>query len=94
MFGRLSCGHVVGVCKRFASATKLDDYVKLDLLEKEDPKTVKKIWVEYHRNQHCVSAIIEPKVFNELVPRTNERFVTRSSCRFTLAILIMLARYL
>lgn len=52
---------------------KLDDYVKLELLEKEEPRTIKKIWVEYHRNQDCISSVIEPKIFNELVPRTNER---------------------
>ena len=57
---------------RFASTTKLDDYVKLDLLEKETPKEIKKIWIEYHRKQDCVSAILEPKHFNNLIPRTNE----------------------
>ena len=58
--------------KRAASTTKLDDYVKMDLLEKETAQNIKKIWIEYHRNQHCVHAILTPDQFNNIVPRTNE----------------------
>ena len=60
---------------RSISVSKLDDYVKMDLLEKETPQNIKKIWIEYHRDQHCVHAILTPDQFNTLIPRANEWYV-------------------
>jgi len=51
------------------SSQGLDSVVKLDLLEKEPPKTIKKIWIEYHRDKDCIVAILEPKQFNDLRSR-------------------------
>eukprot|EP00732_Lithocolla_globosa_P005983 Lithocolla_globosa_v1_NODE_6611_length_1060_cov_6.455721.p1 type:complete len:279 gc:universal NODE_6611_length_1060_cov_6.455721:905-69(-) len=47
----------------------LDEIVKLDLLEKEDPRTILQIWAKRHENSEFVAGGISGKMHNELQKR-------------------------
>jgi len=49
-----------------SSAPSLDKIVKLELLEKENTETVRKIWTEYHADKDCITAIIPAPVYGTL----------------------------
>ncbi|KAI9320868.1 ATP11 protein-domain-containing protein [Dichotomocladium elegans] len=55
-----------------SSAPTLDKIVKLELLEKEDPETVSKIWTEYHADKDCITAIIPKETYDTLYKRSQQ----------------------
>ncbi|SAM06359.1 hypothetical protein [Absidia glauca] len=57
-----------------SSTPKLDDVVKLDLLEQESPERITQIWHEYHRNkENVINAVIPTKIFQTIHER-GERY--------------------
>ncbi|KAI8342065.1 ATP11 protein-domain-containing protein [Chlamydoabsidia padenii] len=53
-----------------SSAPTLDKIVKLELFEKEDTKTIEKIWTQYHADKDCITAVIPRKVYDTLYQRS------------------------
>ncbi|EGC38214.1 hypothetical protein DICPUDRAFT_76207 [Dictyostelium purpureum] len=51
---------------------KLNDVVKLELLEKEDASTVKQIWLQYHLQKECLCAVIPSDIYKKLISRSKE----------------------
>ncbi|EGG24641.1 hypothetical protein DFA_02885 [Cavenderia fasciculata] len=47
----------------------LNEIVKLDLLQKESPETIKEIWIKYHENKDSICAIIPADVYLNLKKR-------------------------
>ncbi|KAI8381189.1 ATP11 protein-domain-containing protein [Radiomyces spectabilis] len=55
-----------------SSAPTLDKIVKLELLEKEDVDTIKKIWTEYHADKDCITAVIPSEMYDKLYKRSQD----------------------
>ncbi|KAI8987692.1 ATP11 protein-domain-containing protein [Mycotypha africana] len=55
-----------------SSAPTLDKLVKLDLLEKETPENIAKIWNAGHANQDCITAVIPSETYDTLYKRGQE----------------------
>jgi hypothetical protein len=51
---------------------KLDQVVKLDLLEKETPEKVREIWHAYHKAKFCLSGIIDSAQFHPIYMKISE----------------------
>ncbi|KAG2172067.1 hypothetical protein INT43_001544 [Umbelopsis isabellina] len=49
-----------------SSAPTLDKIVKIELLEKESPESIHKIWTEYHADKECITASIPAAVYGTL----------------------------
>ncbi|KAI8337636.1 ATP11 protein-domain-containing protein [Chlamydoabsidia padenii] len=57
-----------------ASTPKLDDFVKLDLLEKESPERIAQLWHTYHSTkENVINAVIPAHIFQTLQER-GERY--------------------
>ncbi|KAI7902833.1 ATP11 protein-domain-containing protein [Cokeromyces recurvatus] len=55
-----------------SSAPTLDKLVKLDLLEKETPENIEKIWNAGHANKDCITAVIPSDVYDKLYKRSQQ----------------------
>ncbi|KAI9478687.1 MAG: ATP11 protein-domain-containing protein [Benjaminiella poitrasii] len=55
-----------------SSAPTLDKLVKLDLLEKETPENIAKIWNAGHANKDCITAVIPSNIYDALYKRSQE----------------------
>lgn len=46
---------------------KLEDLMKLDLIEGKPVEEIKSIWLEYHRQKDVIAAAIPTETFNKLM---------------------------
>ncbi|KAN0028359.1 hypothetical protein ACTFIV_010201 [Dictyostelium citrinum] len=49
---------------------KLNEVVKIELMEKEDSATVKDIWLQYHLKKDCLCAVIPKDIYKKLIERS------------------------
>ncbi|KAN0030497.1 hypothetical protein ACTA71_009136 [Dictyostelium dimigraforme] len=49
---------------------KLNEVVKIELMEKEDAATVKDIWLQYHLKKDCLCAVIPKDIYKKLIERS------------------------
>ncbi|RUS16585.1 ATP11 protein-domain-containing protein, partial [Endogone sp. FLAS-F59071] len=55
-----------------SSTPSLDKIMKIELLEKEDPKTIGDIWTKYHVTKDCISAVIPGETYKTIIQRSQK----------------------
>ncbi|KAG0747925.1 hypothetical protein G6F57_002017 [Rhizopus arrhizus] len=55
-----------------SSAPTLDKLVKIELLEKETPENIEKIWTAGHANKDCITAVIPSDIYDKLYKRSQD----------------------
>ncbi|EIE80289.1 hypothetical protein G6F46_002334 [Rhizopus delemar] len=55
-----------------SSAPTLDKLVKVELLEKETPENIEKIWTAGHANKDCITAVIPSDIYDKLYKRSQD----------------------
>lgn len=51
---------------------KLEDLMKIDLLEGKTAEEIKTIWIEYHRQKDAIAAVIPSEVFDLMMERAKK----------------------
>lgn len=51
---------------------KLEDVMKLDLLEDASVEEITKIWLEYHKQKEVIAAVIPTAIFDKLMERSKK----------------------
>ncbi|KAL1918390.1 uncharacterized protein VTP21DRAFT_3050 [Calcarisporiella thermophila] len=50
----------------------LDQILKLDLIDKEDPDTISNIWIEYHKEKDGLTSVIPAETYETLYSRSKQ----------------------
>src|SRR5438445_608788 len=59
--------------RRFSGfAPNLDSLVRLDMLQEESPKSIKKAWSRFHQKLDCISSVLDGSSYDKLLLRTKE----------------------
>lgn len=60
------------VRRMHSAKDRLDDVVKVELLEKESKDKITALWLKHHLKKDCVSAVVPPATYAKLLERTTE----------------------